>query len=385
MAANLKIKVIQTSDSETGYKTLLDVNRKINEEYCRKMGYEYLAYYGIKRGYYPWQATFNRIYLMEDELDRKAVDWVLYIDADAVVADMGRRLEDIIFEGNNVNMAFIFCKGCADELYDINAGVFFMNVNGAFARPVISTWKSLFESICSQRILYLAKQPWSLAAGQLLIQDQSLLEYVFRMYNNFGVLSAFLKTYMGSDANKFNYDGTFIQQNIRPHQGRNGTDIDNRIAVAKHHAMSILARFGYDGSLYFPEFQDFLNEISRQREEYEAHNRLDNEDAPHVEAVAPISQPQEEVRQVEAPPQQVEAPPRQVEAPPQQVEAPPRQVEAPPQQVEAPPRQVEALPQQVETPPPPTVIPNPPVLFPEPQIPVAPRPSPMSMAATFIG
>ena len=87
MAANLKIKVIQTSDSETGYKTLLDVNRKINEEYCRKMGYEYLAYYGIKRGYYPCQATFNRIYLMEDELDRKAVDWVLYIDADAVVAE----------------------------------------------------------------------------------------------------------------------------------------------------------------------------------------------------------------------------------------------------------------------------------------------------------
>ena len=358
MAANLKIKIIQTSDSDTGYKTLLDVNRKVNEEYCRKMGYEYLAYTGIKRGYHPWQATFNRIYLMEDELDSKKVDWILYIDADAVVADMGRRLEDIIFEGNNVNMSFIFCKGCLDELYDINAGVFFMNVNGAFSRPVISMWKSLFESVCSQRILYLAKHPWSLAAGQLAIQDQTLLEYVFRLYNSFGVLHAFLKTYMGSDTNKFNYDGNFIQQNIRPHQGRNGTDIENRIAVAKHHAMSILARFGYDGTLYFPEFHDFLNEISRQRDVARQEAESQDRQAPHVEA------PHVEAPHVEAP--HAEAP--HVEAP-----APVAQ-----------PPVLEAQNRQVEGQAPPAFIPNPPALFSE-QPAVAPKPSPINMAATFIG
>jgi len=251
--SNLKIKIIQTSDNESGYKTLMDKNRVVNEIYCKKMGYEYMAYQGIKRGYHPWQATFNRIYLMEDELNKKEADWVFYIDADVVVADLDRRLEDIIYEGNNSTMSFIFCKGCENVLYDINAGVFFMNVSGAFSKSVITMWRELFESICTTRILYLAKHPWSIHSNSLLIQDQSLLEFVFRIYDTFGVLQGFLKTYMGADANKFNYDGNFVRQSIRPHQGRNGPDIDNRVRLAHMEASRILDHYGFDSSVLGPD------------------------------------------------------------------------------------------------------------------------------------
>lgn len=229
----MKIRVIQTCDETSGYKGLMDVTREINELYCKKWGYEYVSYVGVKRGYHPWNATFNRIYLLEEILNAQDCDWVVYLDADCFVYDVNTRLEEIIFEEENQYRAFLFCRGSSDDLWDINCGSFFMNVKSSFSRPVITLWKTYFESILTDEILFRAKEPWSIASKTIMIQDQSMLEAVFKVYDVMGVLARFLRTYNGERGNRFNYSGPFIRQLIRPHMGVRGPCIDDRIADAR--------------------------------------------------------------------------------------------------------------------------------------------------------
>jgi len=238
----MKIRIIQTADHTSGYKELMDVTREVNEAYCAKWGYDYKPYVGIKRGFHPWNATFNRIYLMEEECEKKEVDWVVYLDADCFVYNPDVRLEEIIFEENNSQMGFIFCKGSSDALYDINAGVFFMNVHNRFSSHVIRIWRDYYESILSEEILYKAVVPWSIHANGFYVQDQTILEHIFRMYQTLGTLHMFLKTYNGVYQNRFNYNGDFIRQLIRPHMGANGPCIEERIVDAKVQVQTALSK-----------------------------------------------------------------------------------------------------------------------------------------------
>jgi hypothetical protein len=233
----MKIRVIQTADATSGYKGLMDVTKEVNELYCKKWEYDYQAFIGMKRGYHSWNATFNRIYLMEEALTDSTIDWVVYLDADCFVKDLNTRFEEIIYEdgpsGNNSEKAFIFCRGSSDELYDINAGVFFMNVRHPGAAAIINIWKTYYETVITDQILYKASAPWSISCRSLCIQDQSLLEYVFRMYHTMGVLDKYLHTYNGDRGNRFNYNGPFIRQLIRPHMGSKGPCIEERIIDAR--------------------------------------------------------------------------------------------------------------------------------------------------------
>ena len=240
----MRIVLVQTCDATSGYKGLMDVTRKVNEEYCEKWGYEYRAFVGMKRGFHPWHATFNRIYLMEEALKASAsgggADWVVYLDADAYVHNLETRLEEIIFEDDNATKAFIFCTGGGPLPSDINAGVFFMNAKSPFAAPVISLWKTYYESILTDDILFRAPVPWSICSKTLCVQDQSMLEAIFKTYDEMGVLPRILRTYQDGSGggNRFNYDGAFIKQLIRPHMGSRGPCIEERIAAAKRQVSS---------------------------------------------------------------------------------------------------------------------------------------------------
>ena len=236
----MRIVLVQTCDATSGYKGLMDVTRQVNEKYCEKWGYEYRAFVGMKRGFHPWHATFNRIYLMEEVLKKTDADWVVYLDADAYVHNLETRLEEIIFEDDNATKAFIFCTGGGPLPSDINAGVFFMNAKSPFAAPVISLWKTYYESILTDDILFRAPVPWSICSKTLCVQDQSMLEAIFKTYDEMGVLPRILRTYQDGNGggNRFNYDGAFIKQLIRPHMGSRGPCIEERIAAAKRQVAS---------------------------------------------------------------------------------------------------------------------------------------------------
>jgi len=168
----------------------------------------------------------------------------VYLDADAYVHNPDARLEEIIFEGDNATRAFIFCTGGGPLPSDINAGVFFMNVKSPFAAPVISLWKTYYESILTDDILFRAPIPWSICSKSMCVQDQSILEAIFKTYDEMGVLPRILRTYQDSTGggNRFNYDGPFIKQLIRPHMGSRGPCIEERIVAAKNQVSVVLER-----------------------------------------------------------------------------------------------------------------------------------------------
>ena len=77
---------MQTADSRE-YRAMLEMTAKVNLAYCAAQGMTYESYLGIKRGVAPWQATYNRIFMLNELLDRGFRGWAIFVDADAFVAD----------------------------------------------------------------------------------------------------------------------------------------------------------------------------------------------------------------------------------------------------------------------------------------------------------
>ena len=56
--------------------------------FCDLHGHEYEAFKGIKVGRLPQHATYNRIALINDNLDSGFDGWLVFLDADAFVVDL---------------------------------------------------------------------------------------------------------------------------------------------------------------------------------------------------------------------------------------------------------------------------------------------------------
>jgi hypothetical protein len=70
------------------YFDMLCLSARANRAYCRRHEIAYQAFVGVKRGFHSWQATYNRIPLLQELVDAGFAGWVLYLDADAYVADL---------------------------------------------------------------------------------------------------------------------------------------------------------------------------------------------------------------------------------------------------------------------------------------------------------
>jgi len=81
-----ELLIWQTSDREKYWPMLRETSRTI-QEYCRRHPVNHESYIGIKKGVWPWQATHNRIYKLNELIESDYKGWFLYIDADAYIAD----------------------------------------------------------------------------------------------------------------------------------------------------------------------------------------------------------------------------------------------------------------------------------------------------------
>ena len=81
-----QVVVMQTCDGPN-YYPLLEQGRRANEAFALRNGYRYECFIGIKRGYFPWHACFNRIIMLRDLVRSGYRGWVFYLDADAYVFD----------------------------------------------------------------------------------------------------------------------------------------------------------------------------------------------------------------------------------------------------------------------------------------------------------
>ncbi len=200
----MNISIIQTCDGSL-YKPMLDATEAVNRAYASKHGYGYWRWDGVKRGTELWHSTFNRIYLIGEKIQSNPqCEWIFYIDADAVVFDFERKLEEFL----DPAYLLIACAGRTrpNNHWDLNAGVLFFNARHARAREVLRAWAGGHEAV---------HPDFSSANNDAFVElvtpvdDQTVLQRF--LFKNPGLA----KIYQGNDISAFNYDGPFIRQQLR--------------------------------------------------------------------------------------------------------------------------------------------------------------------------
>lgn len=176
---------------------MLAVSAKSVRRYCAIHGYEYRAFIGIKRGYHPWQATFNRIMMLKELMDEGFRGWAVYIDADAYIHDTTIAVSKLT---HGVRRPLIIERGGdGKELWDSNAGVFLLDFGQPKGRDLVWEWHRAFMEVSDAALK---------SAVEWGDDDQTLLQRILREQI---VPDAVERPLPGM----LNYDGSFVRQELR--------------------------------------------------------------------------------------------------------------------------------------------------------------------------
>lgn len=140
----MDIVFTQTCDAGAYLDILLATSRTVRA-YCERHGFEYEAFVGLRRGYWPWHASFNRIYLLQELVERGRHDWAVYLDADAYVADLGFDLRAFLADKADA-AAVMTPSGATDAAWDVNDGVMLLNLRHPFTARLLASWRAAFEA-----------------------------------------------------------------------------------------------------------------------------------------------------------------------------------------------------------------------------------------------
>jgi len=146
----LDLIVLQTADPFR-YAPMLATTAPTAIEHCRRHGFRYESFVGIRRGRWNWQATYNRIAMLKDLLDRGHDGWALYLDADAWVHDLDFDLPGYLADRAHHGAIFA-TAGVTDARWDVNAGVAFINFGHPAGRALVERWWQDFQAISDKRL-----------------------------------------------------------------------------------------------------------------------------------------------------------------------------------------------------------------------------------------
>ena len=171
----MDITLIQTAAGPV-YEAMLDATEAVHRAYCARNDATFWSERGVRRGHHPWQATFNRIEMLHDLAAQGHAGWVMYLDADAVICQPGFDLRR--FLGKRQDYALIAGPGGSEgHRWNINAGVFFLNLGHPAGRTMLAQWHGAFHRAVSDELLAATPQPWGgLANGLPFPDDQHLLQ-----------------------------------------------------------------------------------------------------------------------------------------------------------------------------------------------------------------
>lgn len=198
---------------------MLAMSGRSVRRYCEIHGYEYRVFVGIKRGYFPWHATFNRIILLKELIDEGYRGWAVYLDADAYIHDASTPLSAIT---RGATRPLIIERGGFEGAWDVNAGVFLLDLGQAKGRTVVSEWHRAFMEI-SDEVLAAAPNwgdvPHDQAILQRLLLEQILQNVVDR-----------------PPPGMLNYDGSIVRQVLQA-----DGSFEERLAVITREVEAMLA------------------------------------------------------------------------------------------------------------------------------------------------
>ncbi|MBV8612202.1 MAG: hypothetical protein JOY66_00325 [Acetobacteraceae bacterium] len=169
--ATADIILVQTCDP-FAYFDLLAASSRANRAFCARHGIAYAGFVGIKRGFHPWHAAFNRIALLREYVEQGFAGWVLYLDADALVVDLD--WDARAYLRARADFAAVLApagEGVPD--WEVNDGVAFFNLGHPSCRALIAAWNGAFARVGDDALR---------AAGRwdMMPNDQDLLQRILR-------------------------------------------------------------------------------------------------------------------------------------------------------------------------------------------------------------
>jgi hypothetical protein len=193
------------------YEAMLDVSFPVHKVFCEKNNVKFRSFRHVMRGFYPWHSCYNRIVILNNLLVSGFRGWFIHLDADAIIRfpdfDIRRYL------GKRVDRALIACLSSVDaEPWDINDGVFFLNLGHELGREIVRRWYTAFAEHVSDQMLQSAAEPWRYPDGSPFPDDQHLLQMELKRH------TALLEGLLWEDPMLMNHrGGRFIRQMLRAH------------------------------------------------------------------------------------------------------------------------------------------------------------------------
>lgn len=220
----MKFTFIQTADAYR-YAQMLSYSAQTVTEYARLKGYRYESFLGLKRGEHPWQATFNRVFMLTEMIEREVGGWVCYMDADAWIHDLDYDLEGL-FAGVSDAAAVFTPSGASDHWWDVNAGVFFVNLDHPDGVRLCQAWKAA------------SLEKWGFVADKTDFpvggpDDQSILHEILA-----SEVVPRTTVHLTTRAEVNSQNAAFIRQHLRGDQG----SFERRVAFIRETAHEVLSR-----------------------------------------------------------------------------------------------------------------------------------------------
>lgn len=134
----MEVTVFQTSDAFNYYE-MLQITAETARTLCWRQSLTYESFVGIRKGRQAWHSTYNRIPYLREKLNEGYRGWVLHLDADAFVQDPDFDVRSYLAERSR--FALIGApSGASDNFWDINIGVFFLNLAHPTTQDLIIYW-----------------------------------------------------------------------------------------------------------------------------------------------------------------------------------------------------------------------------------------------------
>jgi hypothetical protein len=189
----LRILVLQTCDG-VNYAPLLNYTQPKHEAYCRKQGYDYMRWDGIKKGQdgFPAFAAFNKIYLLQEILASEKYDWVVYLEAASIIIDTEHPIEDFL----HLNKVLVAGKISVDEPTNCDVSFSLYNMNHPKLKILLDEWQNIYEANLMKDKLNQFKNGW---ANFKSYNDQQLLNEIIKKKQTYAFL----------------YDATFFMDDIK--------------------------------------------------------------------------------------------------------------------------------------------------------------------------
>lgn len=131
----MKIAIIQTVTPEISEYTKYTVG--INSQYCVERGYEYhIVQNELGKERHP---SWNRLKAVERFLHNR-YDWIMVVDADAIVQNDTITIESIIEQAENAHI--LICDDTANGGF-VNCGVMLFKGGSHVSQTLIDTWWNL--------------------------------------------------------------------------------------------------------------------------------------------------------------------------------------------------------------------------------------------------